>query len=130
MSPFIVTTKRAPIAANPFASFGSFAKDSQVTQPRVVSCRAVASLEEAAKVIYTAAGQQTTPSDWSYDQCLCKLPDSGGSVGPLPDGTVIEVEAKSWFELMDDVMPHVAAQPTADWRPAILAAFNAREAAR
>lgn len=54
-----------------------------------------------------------------------KLPDSGGTVGPLPDGTVIEVRRLEWIELarrceMD--CGSLCAGPNSD----VLAAFNAR----
>jgi hypothetical protein len=31
-----------------------------------------------------------------------KLPESGGTVGPLPDGTVIEVRQIGWWQLRRD----------------------------
>jgi hypothetical protein len=51
--------------------------------------RAVATLEKARDTIREQTG-------YFYDG---KLPESGGTVGPLPDGTEIEVERMTWFAL-------------------------------
>lgn len=57
----------------------------------VVYREAVATLEEGAALVHRLAGGESTGSDWSYDQCLCKFPADGGSI-TLPDGTRIAVE--------------------------------------
>jgi hypothetical protein len=52
---------------------------------------------------------------------ISNLPESGGTVGPLPDGTVIEVRQVTLAEL--------AGSPVANYNPAhptdVIAAFNA-----
>jgi hypothetical protein len=69
---------------------------------------------------------------------LLTVPESGGTVGPLPDGTVIEVGASSWVHLALEArrdkslrpLPVVeAGQGDLKAAAAIIAAFNAREAA-
>jgi hypothetical protein len=116
--PYIITTRR------------NRAETAPLTFP---SRRAVATLEEGARLIYSAAGERWY-SAWSYDQCLCKFPESGGAVGPLPDGTVIEVEHKTWGTLLDRIAargqrpPCVYPRSDKD-RVATIDAYNARETA-
>jgi hypothetical protein len=65
-----------------------------------VTRRAVATLDEAREAI-VAAGR-IPPSGHVYPAALMaaeSLPESGGRVGPLPDGTVIEVRFASWQQL-------------------------------
>lgn len=84
---------------------------------------AVATLEEARK-----AAARAIIADPTADGAIARtrechtIPESGGTVGPLPDGTVIEVERAPW--------PHIA-RSGQEWgtdvgRAAILAAFNAQ----
>jgi hypothetical protein len=70
--PFIVTTTRLDLKLH-----GEF-----------VSRRAVATLEEARGLAALPCGI----SNPSHFHQAVRLPESGGTVGPLPDGTVIEVE--------------------------------------
>jgi hypothetical protein len=51
---------------------------------------AVATLEEARRVVGRACLGSTSLNLENIEQART-LPDSGGTVGPLPDGTVIEV---------------------------------------
>jgi len=73
---------------------------------------AVATLEEAREAAAEVAG--TAYSDeWIMAHAnrgtvaplidaAWDLPESGGTVGPLPDGTVIEVRRRSWPDLQAD----------------------------
>ena len=64
------------------------------------------------------------------------VPEAGGTVGPLPDGTLIEVTQASWADLAGkpSITAAVAVNYAGDWpeahvataREAILADFNAR----
>ena len=51
---------------------------------------AVATLDEARTAAYFAC-DAAKPYEDPFKDAACDLPESGGSVGPLPDGTVIEV---------------------------------------
>jgi hypothetical protein len=106
---FIVTTKR-PRGADRFvitnsgraklASLGLNLTSEQAGW--VVSRRAAATLEEAsghaddhvAGLYYAAQkpGDDLPPDYFEHSQKARDLTESGGSVGPLPDGTVIDVE--------------------------------------
>jgi hypothetical protein len=82
--PYIVTTKRRG-----YMGLGL------VRSPRVVSRRAVATLEEAQGHVDVVVQEVV---GWNTDAGHVIGPD-GGTVGPLPDGTVIEVERISIAEL-------------------------------
>lgn len=62
--------------------------------------RAVATIEQArdaaADIIYR---QHDGTSHFDHFDAATYMPDTGGSIGPLPNGTVIEVRAVSWPEL-------------------------------
>jgi hypothetical protein len=91
MSPYIVTTKRRG-----YMGLGL------VRSPRVVSRRAVATLEEARDFIYSLCAETDVDDERIADD-IDRLPESGGTVGPLPDGTVIEVEQTTADRLLDDL---------------------------
>jgi len=56
------------------------------------SRRAVATLEEARDVAEDAViGEGRFDNDEAFLAAIVALPESGGTIGPLPDGTVIEV---------------------------------------
>jgi hypothetical protein len=64
--------------------------------------RAVRTLDEARSAAYEQVVQavndsehEAAPGDWLKDAC-CDLPAAGGIVGPLPDGTVIDVQHVTW----------------------------------
>jgi hypothetical protein len=77
--PYVVTTRRA-----------SATRTAPPSHNDVFSRREVATLEQARRT----AGQAclgSTPLNLENIERARTLPDSGGTVGPLPDGTVIEV---------------------------------------
>ena len=92
---------------------------------------AVATLEEARelaydRIVHTPEYTRVTgfPTlEWTH----ARLPEAGGTVGPLPDGTVIEVRPASWADL-DTATPRARRVPEyvpfPDRHAAILAAFN------
>lgn len=84
MSSYIVTTKR-PRTRQAWPDKPSYA----------LSRRAVATLEEARRTclgVLDAAHLQGSPL--AVYRAAVDLPESGGTVGPLPDGTRIEVEQR------------------------------------
>lgn len=91
MSPYIITTT-VPVPGIAGAGFGG-------DKPPAVSRRAVATLEEAA-----------------YD-AIRLMSAEGGTVGPLPDGTTIEVHRANW----DALYPAWNASDTVH---TVIAAFN------
>jgi len=82
----------------------------------IVSRTAVATLDEAQDYIGIPPGRVTRPM----------LTSAGGTIGPLPDGTVIEVEQVDYQSLTDalrgDYMTN-ASRSDAD----VVAAFNAQQ---
>lgn len=89
--PYVITTKQR---SESYATGHSYVPNAIET---VVSRRAVATLDEAREqYLYNAvAGFHGQPWLDRVDD----IPESGGSIGPLPDGTVIEVEPVTWREL-------------------------------
>lgn len=67
------------------------------------SRRAVATLEDAREHLrceLPGAYEWITDGDYADMMAdIVALPESGGTVGPLPDGTVIEVAQVSWLAL-------------------------------
>src|SRR6185295_18290227 len=88
---------------------------------------AIATLDEAREAAYYEV-DATSPEQPSL---VCdeaeqarNLPDSGGTIGPLPDGTVIEVRPVSWADITDELVNSMDDAPIeAD---DIIAAFNSR----
>ena len=136
--PFIVTTKR-PLSCTCWGRVEAEMCRACRKGGKDVSRRAVATLEEARQIVldfleFDIAAEQVDAdmmdAQYRYAEAL---PESGGTVGPLPDGTVIEVERVSWHDLT-----HHAPNVGRFWLPAtggdeasrtaILDAFNAREA--
>lgn len=74
----------------------------------VKSRRAVATLDEARQAVFPHA-----------------LPESGGTVGPLPDGTVIEVGPASEREMLDVIGVKFAV--TAHDSTSVIDAYNAAQ---
>ncbi len=60
--------------------------------------RAVAALDEAWSHVFGAVQKFEIWSD-GEDRIRRLIPESGGTVGPLPDGTVIEVARIGWKDL-------------------------------
>jgi hypothetical protein len=84
----------------------------------VLSRIAVATLDEARREgrrIMANAGEWSTAD-------IDELPESGGTVGPLPDGTVIEVRQAGYVEIAAAVDNKPATWTS---EQSILAAFNA-----
>lgn len=115
MSPYIVTTSE-PFDAAVHCTRPAFTR------------RAVATLDEAREVIRQIAwdrppGQTPTPDD---AMAIHALPESGGTVGPLPDGTVIEVEAATYDDLLVGTPGFLNAGmlPARERRPRIIEAYN------
>jgi hypothetical protein len=115
--PYIVTAKR-PCATEYGAQFS-------------LSRRAVATLEEAQETAWDVAcnhlGGDPAP--------FVALPESGGTVGPLPNGTVIEVEQTTWAALAEAAdedwwiaLAEREDEGNATARQTILDAYNARQA--
>lgn len=121
--PFIVTTKRP-------TDQGFSLSEEPV---HIVSRVAAATLEGAQRAIDTAA--RTILGDCEPQGAWARWQEhGGGTVGPFPDGTTIEVEPGNWEWLATDaglgetVLGHMAACGDLEAQAKILAAFNAREA--
>jgi hypothetical protein len=87
--PYIITTKRTR----------SITCDTNVPGGRtshwpVEFCRAVATLDDAHNEVLGTPGVMGPEI-----AALSDMPESGGIIGPLPDGTVIEVERIAAFDL-------------------------------
>ena len=111
MAPYIVTVRRPP--------------SGRMRVFRDESRRAVATLDEAREI---AEGYVTEKADGEeYNRALDQvedMPESGGTVGPLPDGTVIEVERRE----IQSLWPHnTDSMDKSDAE--IIAAFNEAQGA-
>jgi hypothetical protein len=85
--------------------------------------RAVATLEEARTHLLDRYGSWwTSGAHESLARDVVTLPGSGGTVGPLPDGTVIEVRRVGLNDL------RTGTGTLAMSRDELIADFNAREA--
>jgi hypothetical protein len=135
--PYVVTTKRpTPIVA------GGHGWDSDEyglvdNENPIVSRHAVATLEEARDKGWAEARRHLHvdqgASEWvRWGDAFRDLPESGGTVGPLPDGTVIKVEPTSKQALFD-ALPVDDQRSLPTWPlptlAMVIAAFNAREVA-
>lgn len=114
--PYIITTHRH--LDDPAAEFLPGAAPG-------VARRAVATLEEALKhareCVWLAPNWGETRTARHIAE-VDGLPESGGTVGPLPDGTVIEVESVAWDVLRERAdMTHYNASDAA-----IIDAYNAK----
>jgi hypothetical protein len=126
--PYIVTTKRqlagrvnVPTADAGPQPFGG-------ERYRVLSRRAVATLDEAVQVIFTAL-------DGLKTHRRVRQMIEAGPIGPLPDGTIIEVEATTWQALAeyggllsDGGLIYAAERGSPDAQQRILDAWNTRQA--
>jgi hypothetical protein len=94
--PFIVTTKR-PYKRAEVQVLRARGEHGPIANMRIVSRRAVATLEEARSVCRGTVHEthvNGAPVDEPWVQTDA-LRESGGTVGPLPDGTVIKVEPQA-----------------------------------
>lgn len=125
--PYVITTKRGreQVLVENFGPAHTYAEFSR---------RAVATLEEAREAIRVVADvQRNFPTAKPVYESARRLSKSGGTVGPFPDGTVIEVAPASYDDLITVGLECPDSlgwgmMPSSTRRPAILRAFNAREA--
>lgn len=111
--PYLVTTKRRVV---------EHIGDIERVTHEVLSCRAVATLDEAVEDAEQVA--------LTFHDVVLTLPESGGTVGPLPDGTLIEVRPVSWEYLVvegDATDRALSSEP--GWQERILAGFHAEHPA-
>jgi len=106
--PYIITTERTDVAAHG----GTF--------QNVLSRIAVATLDEARRIT-AREYREHVHRFMGFDTRW--ITESGGTIGPLPDGTVIEVRTAAW----QDLAPWP--QPTdPPYHADIIAAFNGAHA--
>jgi len=105
--PYIITTERTDVAAHG----GTF--------QNVLSRIAVATLDEARRIT-AREYREHVHRFMGFDTRW--ITESGGTVGPLPDGTVIEVRRVNWIDLGVPLGSAMYPVSEAD----ALAAFNAR----
>lgn len=135
--PYLVTTKR------PEVIYGD--DDCMHIAPEEESRRATGTLGEAREaaadeVLAVRDALEEHRDEWEqacepYDSLVVAalaIPESGGTVGPLPDGTLIQVEPVEYIALWwdvpyDDALPLYPSNP--EDRPKIIAAWNARQSA-
>jgi hypothetical protein len=75
-------------------------------ETRCGPCGAIFEHEPGAKNIasqFVFEHTEETMQPWLAQ--VTALPESGGTIGPLPDGTVIEVERVSWLSLLKAAFP-------------------------
>lgn len=126
MTPYIITTTTYPPGS---------------PMPSGQSRRAVATLEEAQRAARHEVSESLLRQPegvFEYDGCgawesaeanASVLPESGGTIGPLPDGTVIEVKPATWREIAPRrESPGILADEQAAWQRQVIDAYNAREA--
>lgn len=115
--PYIITTQK-PTHYGPIPT----------TDGGVKSRRAVATLDEArtsvAKWMHYDGPPIYDRDEWvRLDDAARSLPKAGGTIGPLPDGTVIEVREVQWRTLCDRTgLPYPGSD---DDRARIIDAHNA-----
>ena len=126
--PYIITTSTPPT--------GTPRERTAYTMWGTVTRTAVATLDEARMAVASIYdGFTYTDVETAMDNCweAENLPEAGKTIGPLPDGTVIEVARADWmdFERMVVPGPVAAAVPITtfdddDYRDALIRAYNAR----
>lgn len=136
--PYIITTK-VPRATARTANGADLEAFERRTTPDydVRSHRAVATLDNARLVVRTlvvdsALSRGTTEGYPASARIADPITESGGAVGPLPDGTLIEVEELSWLSLaarIPDCPPVISAHLMLKRFDLVIDAYNvAREA--
>lgn len=115
--PYIVTTKRR---------YTDVEDGVERDRSEPLSRRAVATLEEARHAAYAPFRERFYPNEpyREASRAIEALGESGGTVGPLPDGTVIEVE-----QIRDYELAKAAGVALPSHLGTILDAFNAQETA-
>lgn len=119
--PYIIET-RCPLPGDPYGDWTEADDAAEAKNTR----RAVATLDEARSIVYGAIGENDDPPYFDGHFAADSLDEQGGTIGPLPDGTTIEVQALDWSALAE------RAYADGGWsmKPVkILNAFNAREGA-
>jgi hypothetical protein len=86
--PYIVTTKRV-----------SATRTTPPNDNDLLSRRAVATLEGARTSAEESVKAHAVGLIGQWRRQAESLPESGGTIGPLPDGTVIEVERVTWHDI-------------------------------
>jgi len=96
-----------------------------------VTRTAVATLDEARDVV-TGIVEEREPFSHKVQETagsnLSAMRESGGTVGPLPDGTVIEVRRVRWSAIADELPEYMPLFADGGYNKAILAAFNGAHA--
>jgi len=127
--PYIITTHQSGLTAEEVAR--EVAHNPTGHGFRGYSRTAVATLDEALSDVSTIVCNLMAGENFGqYQDQFRAIGDSGGSVGPLPDGTVIEVQRATWERLTHDAgLPiwHLPIQPLPAERHRIIRAFNAAQ---
>lgn len=142
--PYIVTVKRARPTRCPFCGGPVSASDDYYCAELCgwdgerASRRAVATLDEAQNIAQEAIDNGppiSSKREWDawdalYDNVVV-LEEPGGTIGPLPDGTLIEVERVDWVDLsrssaIGEQFVDTRRSPT-DIGKDIIAAYNAAQ---
>ena len=129
--PYIITTHQSGLTAEEVAR--EVAHNPTGHGFRGYSRTAVATLDEALSDVSTIVCNLMAGENFGqYQDQFRAIADSGGSVGPLPDGTTIEVRPVAWRDLIqtmldagEDNYPPLI-WDTAEDRADILTAFNAQ----
>jgi hypothetical protein len=128
--PFIITTRRAQVREVPageghpqMEAYRHLAGATSTSEISVAtSRRAVATPEEARTIVEIGPDGRAREQE-VFDEMESWEGDESITVGPLPDGTVIEVEPRGWeFFNWHHVEP-----PMPDQTPHIIAAYNAAQ---
>jgi hypothetical protein len=117
--PYIVTTTR-PVARPDAAIFRHQRAVATLGEARE------AAMGEVEAVAFATAGFD------HLHTVASELPEAGGTIGPLPDGTVIEVERMSVERLCNMIPPEVLSTNALAWSRSsdlIIDAFNAQQEA-
>jgi len=131
--PYIIETRNAAleVAAQRACDLRiSNAHDLCTERDSAVSRTAVATLDEARAYLTDGTYIFDGPGLSDHLAALRELPESGGTIGPLPDGTVIEVRPIEWNEIVATTGRALtfASAYTALERAEILSEFNVMSA--